>query len=104
MKKSNKKRRELERSIFNEINKELQMREDKGFKYLFLKMSININQQINEINYQDDLNRLAKKRNDEKLDECCDTFKMYLGIILILFTIVLCISLTVMIIINLKFI
>ena len=66
-------------------------------------MSININQRINEINYQDDLNRLAKKRNDEKLDECCDTCKMYLGIILILFTIVLCISLTVLIIINLKF-
>lgn len=74
------------------------------FKKSFLKMSININQHINEMNYQDDLNRLAKKRNDEKIDKCCDTCKMYLGIILTLFIIVICISLIVLIIINLKFI
>ena len=37
MKKSNKKRRELERSIFSEIDAEIQNNEDKDFKYLFLK-------------------------------------------------------------------
>lgn len=37
MKKSNKKRRELERSIFSEIDSDIQKMEDKEFKYLFLK-------------------------------------------------------------------
>lgn len=37
MKKSNKKRRELERSIFNDIDSEIQKMEEKNFKYLFLK-------------------------------------------------------------------
>jgi len=39
MKKSNKKRRELERTIFNEIDEEIQKMKDKNFKYLFLKSS-----------------------------------------------------------------
>jgi single-stranded-DNA-specific exonuclease len=39
MKKSNKKRRELERSIFNEIDDEIQNMQEKNFKYLFLKSS-----------------------------------------------------------------
>jgi single-stranded-DNA-specific exonuclease len=39
MKKSNKKRRELERSIFNDIDSEIQKMEEKNFKYLFLKSS-----------------------------------------------------------------
>ena len=37
MKKSNKKRRELERSIFSEIDSEIQKKKDKEFKYLFLR-------------------------------------------------------------------
>lgn len=48
--------------------------------------------QIQELNYQNDLNRLAKKRNDKELDDCCDTCKMYIGIVVICVTIVLFIS------------
>ena len=64
------------------------------------KMSVSINQQINEMKYQEDLNRLAKKRNDEELDKCCNTCKMYLGVIAICITIVILISVIVMFIIN----
>lgn len=59
-----------------------------------------VNQQINEMNNQDDLNILAKKRNDEELDKCCNTCKMYLGVIAICITIVILISVIVMFIIN----
>ena len=48
--------------------------------------------QIQELNYQNDLNRLAKKRNDKESDDCCDTCKMYIGIVVICVTIVLFIS------------
>ena len=63
-------------------------------------MSVSINQQINEMKYQEDLNRLAKKRNDEELDKCCNTCKMYLGIIVICITVVIFISVIVMFILN----
>jgi len=39
-----------------------------------------IDKQIQELNHQDDLNRLAKQRNDKELEKCCDTCKMYIGI------------------------
>ena len=63
-------------------------------------MSVSINQQINEMKYQEDFNKLAKKRNDEELDKCCNTCKMYLGVIAICITIVILISVIVMFIIN----
>ena len=63
-------------------------------------MSVSINQQINEMKYQEDLNRLAKKRNDEELDKCCNTCKMYLGVIAICVTVVILISVIVIFIIN----
>ena len=36
--------------------------------------------QIQKLNYQDDLNRLAKQRNDKELDEYCNICKMYISI------------------------
>tara|TARA_B100000900_G_C20212080_1_gene566262 strand:- start:398 stop:610 length:213 start_codon:yes stop_codon:yes gene_type:complete len=57
--------------------------------------------QIQELNHQDDLNRLAKQRNDKELDECCDTCKMYIGIIVMCITIVLFISFIVSLLIGL---
>ena len=41
-----------------------------------------LEKQIQKLNHQDDLNRLAKKKNDKELDDCCDTCKMYIGVIL----------------------
>ena len=58
--------------------------------------------QIQELNYQNNLNRLAKQRNDKELDECCDTCKMYIGIIVICVTIVLFISFLVTLLIGLS--
>ena len=58
--------------------------------------------QIQELNYQDDLNRLAKQRNDKELDECCDTCKMYIGIIVMCITIILVISFIVSLLIGLS--
>lgn len=57
--------------------------------------------QIQELNHQDDLNRLAKQRNDKELDECCDTCKMYIGIIVMCITIILFISFIVSLLIGL---
>jgi hypothetical protein len=39
-----------------------------------------LEKQIKELDYQDDLNRLAKQRNDKELDEYCNTCKMYISI------------------------
>jgi hypothetical protein len=39
-----------------------------------------IDKQIKKINYQNDLNRLAKQRNDKELEKCCDTCKIYIGL------------------------
>ena len=59
---------------------------------------VSINNEIREFNYQDDFNIVDKKRNNKELDKCCDTFKIYLGIIILLLTFVICISLVVLII------
>lgn len=48
--------------------------------YIAVKPSLE--KQIQKLNDQDDLNRLAKNRNDKELDDCCDTCKMYIGVIL----------------------
>tara|TARA_Y100001958_G_C21247829_1_gene579699 strand:- start:4459 stop:4656 length:198 start_codon:yes stop_codon:yes gene_type:complete len=63
---------------------------------------MSVNQQINEINYEDDSNILAKKRNDEELEKCFNTCKMYLTVSIILLTIVICITLIVIIIFNIQ--
>ena len=61
-----------------------------------------LDKQIQELNYQDDLNRLSKQRNDKELEKCCDTCKMYIGIIMMCVTIVLFISFVITLLIGLS--
>jgi len=63
---------------------------------------LSVDKQIQELNHQDDLNRLAKQRNDKELEKCCDTCKMYIGIIVICITIVLFISFIITLLIGLS--
>ncbi len=39
-----------------------------------------LEKQIKDLDYQDDLNRLAKQRNDKELNVYCNTCKMYISI------------------------
>jgi hypothetical protein len=61
-----------------------------------------LDKQIQELNYQDDLNRLSKQRNDKELEKCCDTCKMYISIIMMCVTIVLFISFVITLLIGLS--
>jgi len=73
------------------------------WNYIY-KMSnlLSFEKQIQELNYERDTNRLAKQRNDKELDDCCDTCKMYIGLVIICIIIVLFISFVITLLIGLS--